>query len=399
MRQKSSLLIIFLVVFIDLVSFGIVLPILPFYSQLYGGSAWHLGWLMTSYSLMQFLIAPLWGRVSDFVGRRPVILISVLGTAVSMTVLGIAGSLQWLFIGRILAGIFGANITTAYAYIVDVTTEDERAKGMGLIGAAFGLAFIFGPAIGGMLSRYGYGIPMFVGAILALCNFIFALLKLEEPHLSSVSRSTHRYKRFDFDAVRLALADGRTRFAIALNFMVTFALVQLEVTLALYMGARYQYDAESVGVLLAVLGLLLIVVQTGVVRQLSLKYGERNLILTGTAMGAAALAIFPSTSLIPVVLLSLCLVSIAQGLLGPSLASVASMGAPSQRRGSTMGVFQSAGSIARLVGPPCAGWLFDHISWRSPYFGGSFFLIAAFVVTIVWSLFSGRRSSMYPETA
>src|ERR1700722_13367098 len=175
--RKGSLLTIFLVVFIDLVGFGIVIPILPYYAQQYGASAWALGWLMTSYSLMQFLVSPLWGRLSDRIGRRPVLMISILGTAISMVMLGFAPSLLWLFTARTFAGICAANISTAYAYIADVTTDENRAKGMGMIGAAFGLGFIFGPAIGGILSRYGYSAPMFFGAGLAVINLVFAYFK------------------------------------------------------------------------------------------------------------------------------------------------------------------------------------------------------------------------------
>src|ERR1051326_1519151 len=170
--RKSALLNIFLVVFIDLVGFGIVIPILPYYAKHFGASAWGLGWLITSFSLMQFLIAPVWGRISDRVGRRPVLLVSILGTCLSMTFLGFARSLVWLFVGRIFAGIAGANISTAYAYITDITDESNRAKGMGLIGAAFGLGFIFGPAVGGLLSTHGYSMPMFAAAGLAAFNLV-----------------------------------------------------------------------------------------------------------------------------------------------------------------------------------------------------------------------------------
>ena len=176
--KKSALLILFLVVFIDLVGFGIVIPILPYYAKEFGASATQLGWLMASYSLMQFFFAPVWGRLSDSIGRKPVLLVSIAGTAASMTFLGFAHSLEWLFIGRIFAGICGANISTAFAFAADVTTPENRSKGMGAVGAAFGLGFIFGPAIGGLLSPYGYSAPMFAGAALAAINLVFALVKL-----------------------------------------------------------------------------------------------------------------------------------------------------------------------------------------------------------------------------
>ena len=179
--KRSPLLVLFVVVFIDLVGFGIVIPILPYYAKAYGASALTLGWLMTSYSLMQFFFAPVWGRLSDRIGRRPVLLGSMAGSVISLLILGWAPSLLWLFVGRTFAGICGANISTATAYIADVTDEKDRARGMGMIGAAFGLGFIFGPAIGGVLSRYGYGVPMFAAAALSAANIAFAWFQLQEP--------------------------------------------------------------------------------------------------------------------------------------------------------------------------------------------------------------------------
>jgi MFS family permease len=390
MRQKSSLLVIFLVVFIDLVGFGIVIPILPYYAQHYGASAFELGWLMTAYSAMQFLFAPIWGKISDHLGRRPILLLSVLGTAISMAILGLAGSLEWLFIGRILAGACGANISTAYAYVTDVTNEQERAKGMGMVGAAFGLGFIFGPAIGGMLSRYGYGVPMLAGSALALCNFAFAFFRLEEPKLSPEVRMAHRY-RHDWQSVQLAFGDSRTRMAILLFFLVTFAITQMEVTFAIYMGARYQYNAEQAGVLLAVMGIVMVAVQGGLIGRLAPLFGEKNLVVIGTFVAALALTAFASVGSVPLVVVTLCFLAFGHGLLHPSLSSLASLGALSNRRGTTMGVFQSAGSLARVLGPPCAGWLYDRMSWRSPFYGGSVVLTVAFAFSVVWSLAPGNR--------
>jgi DHA1 family tetracycline resistance protein-like MFS transporter len=170
--RRSPLLMIFLIVFLDLVGFGIIIPILPYYAQSFGASAQGLGWLMASYSIAQFFFSPLWGSLSDRVGRRKVLLFTVAGGALAMTAAGLAQSFFLLFLARILAGIFGANISTASAYIADVTTEENRAKGMGIIGAGFGLGFIFGPAIGGILSPYGFSVPIFLAAALNISNFL-----------------------------------------------------------------------------------------------------------------------------------------------------------------------------------------------------------------------------------
>src|SRR6185295_307339 len=266
--RKSALLNIFGVVFIDLVGFGIVIPILPYYAKQFGASGWALGWLMTSYSLMQFLIAPVWGGFSDRIGRRPVLLVSILGTCLSMTFLGFAQSLEWLFIGRIFAGISGANISTAYAYITDITDESNRAKGMGMIGAAFGLGFIFGPFVGGVLSPHGYSVPMFAGAGLAAFNLVFAFFTLGEPPLTREARAANRSRRFDRDALRTAFADSRARLAISEFFLFTLAWTQIEVVFALYMNARYGYDARQAGVLLGAMGFVMVIIQGGFIRRL-----------------------------------------------------------------------------------------------------------------------------------
>ena len=176
----SPLVIIFFTVFIDLLGFGIIIPLLPFYAEHYGASAFVVGLLSTSFSAAQFLFAPLWGRLSDRIGRRPVILIGLLGSALSYALFAIATSLPLLFVARTLAGIAGANIPTAQAFIADVTTPEKRARGMGLIGAAFGLGFIFGPAIGGFLSHWGYAAPAWFAAALSFANFAAALVLLPE---------------------------------------------------------------------------------------------------------------------------------------------------------------------------------------------------------------------------
>src|SRR3989338_6845379 len=177
--NKKPLLTIFLVVFIDLVGFGMIIPILPYYAVSFQASATTLGWLMMSYSAMQFVFSPFWGRLSDRIGRLPVLLACIAGIGVSMVLLGMAKSLIWLFAARILAGFFGANISAASAYIADVTKPSERAKGMGLIGAAFGLGFLFGPVLGGLLSKWGYGTAAYVAAGLSFGNLIFACLILK----------------------------------------------------------------------------------------------------------------------------------------------------------------------------------------------------------------------------
>lgn len=380
--MRSSLFIIFLVVFIDLMGFGIVIPILPYYAESFGSNAWQLGWLMAAYSLMQFLVSPLWGRLSDRIGRRPVLLMSILGTGASMAILGVARSLVWLFAGRIMAGICAANISTAYAYITDITTEENRAKGMGIVGAGFGLGFIFGPAIGGILSHYGYGVPMFAGAILALLNFCFASVKLKEPGLSAEARAGNRARRFDLQLIRNVLSDPRTRLGIGLFFLVTLAVTQMETSFAIYMGALFGFNAQKAGMILALMGLIMVLVQGGLIGRLVRRFGEIQLITVGLVGCALGLTGFGFSPTVGWVVISLSLMAFFHGTLHPSLSSLASKGASPQLRGSTMGVFQSAGSLARVVGPPFAGLVYDEISPRSPFFLGSLLLLLGFGIIL-----------------
>jgi DHA1 family tetracycline resistance protein-like MFS transporter len=384
--MSSPLLIIFMIVFVDLVGFGIVIPILPYYAQQYGASAFDLGWLMTVYSLAQFLLSPIWGRLSDRFGRRPILLLSLVGTVVSMTLLGFASSLFWLFAGRIFAGIFTANISTAYAYVADVTSEKDRAKGMGMVGAAFGLGFIFGPVIGGILSRYGFGMPMFVAAGLAAINLVFAYFRLREPASSQATRAANRTKRFDLEMIRSAFSDRRTALAIGLFFILTLAVTQMEVVFAIYMKSLFGFDAEQAGYALAAMGFIMVMMQGGFIGPLSRKFGELNLIRIGFAICTAALLAFAQSATAGGAVGFLCLLAVGHGMLHPSLSSLASLGAPRASHGGVMGVYHSASSLARVLGPLIAGWLYDHVGGSSPFLAGALLLAFACVI----AMFSNR---------
>lgn len=384
--QKSPLLIIFLVVFIDLVGFGIVIPIMPYYARAFGASATALGWLMTSYSAMQFLFAPLWGRLSDRIGRRPVILVSLAGTITALCMLGLAHSLAWLFAARLFAGICGANISTASAYIADITAPEDRAKGMGIIGASFGLGFIFGPAIGGVLSKFGFATPMFTAAGLAFLNLLFALVRLPEPLASSAIRAENRPKRFDGDAFRdSVLGDPRTLAAVIVFFIATFAFTQVEVSFALFMLFKFGYGPEQAGWLLALMGLLGAVIQGGLIGKLSRRFSELHLILCGTVLMAIGLTGMSLALHLTGVIAAITVVAIGNGLNNPSLSSLASKGAPHHRRGATMGIYQSAGSLARVLGPLAGGIVFDRLGASTPFMVAAALYGLAFLTTAGFS--------------
>ncbi|MGE4233420.1 MAG: MFS transporter [Bacteriovoracia bacterium] len=380
--RKSPLLVIFLIVLIDLLGFGIVIPILPYYATQFGANAFTLGWLMTSYSLLQFIFSPIWGRLSDRIGRRPVLLLSVFGSAIALAVLGGASNLAWLFLGRILGGICSANISTASAYITDVTTEANRTKGMGIIGAGFGLGFVFGPAIGGVLSKYGYSVPMYFASCLAIVNFVFVFLVLKESNTNRLPRQS----KLNSSALKTAFGDARTRAAIFLFFIITLAFTQMEVTFALFMKAKFSLDAHSTGWLLAFMGIVMAIMQGGLVGRLSRIFGELRLIMFGTLIMATALFIMTNSGVLSGVVVAMGLVAIGYGMNNPSLSSLASKGASASRRGTVMGVYQSAGSLSRILGPPLAGYLFDQTSVSAPFLCASGLMLLAFLLASYFSI-------------
>jgi multidrug resistance protein len=392
MKKKSPLLSIFLVVFLDLVGFGIVIPILPYYAKSYGATALQMGFLMTCYSGMQFLFAPFWGSLSDRFGRRPILLITILGSALSSLFLGLSQTLTQLYLARIFAGFCGANISTASAYIADSTTEENRTKGMGIIGAGFGLGFIFGPAIGGIFSQFGMNIPMFIASGLSLLNLLLSFFHLKESLTSVELRSKNRVRRFDLGTIKESFGNPKTQLSILVFFLSTIAMTQMEVSFAYFMLQKHGINAQGAGWFLAFLGLIMAFVQGGGAGKLSKILGEPPLILIGLFTMACSLFLFGSSESMRFVWLSLFFLAFGNGLLSPSLSSLASKGALEHRRGATLGVYQSAGSLARIIGPPTAGWLFDHWGMSFPFY------IAAEVSILAYFLFYFRGKKLFANS-
>jgi DHA1 family tetracycline resistance protein-like MFS transporter len=316
--KKSPLLIIFFTVFIDLIGFGILLPLLPFYAKNLGANALTVGLLFTSFSLMQFLFAPIWGRLSDRIGRRPIILLGLLGSSISYLIFGLADTLWVLLASRLFAGICGANISTAQAYIADSTGPENRAKGMGIIGAAYGLGFIFGPAIGGILSQWGYRVPAFFASGLALANFLAALLLVPESLKPGVI-SSRPERGFNWSRLRFALAQPKLRIYLVLFFLSTFAFANLEGTFALMTARKYQLDARHNGYLFAYIGILITIMQGGLIGRLVKKYGELRLVATGLLCLVFSLALLPYWPTVGWLLVGLLPLTFGHGVSNPSL--------------------------------------------------------------------------------
>lgn len=357
--DRRSLTILFATVFVDLLGFGIVIPFLPMYVERLGVGAFAIGLILSSYSLMQFLVAPVLGRISDRVGRRPIIMLGLLGSSLSYFIYGFAYSLPILLISRAIHGACAATVSTAQAYVADTTTERERAHGMGMIGAAFGLGFVLGPALGGLLGRSGLRVPVFFAGALTFANLIFAAFALPESH-----RPTGAVRlQWNLLAEPLRLPRQLFRHQLArmflIGFLATFAMVLFEATFALMAPRVYGFTAAGIGGMLAYAGLLQAITQGYLLRKIVGKVGESRLIRIGLllfALGMAPLATCGSHLLLFGLLAAL---AIGYGLANPSLLSLISRLGGSEPQGELLGLNQSALAMARIIGPLIAGLLYD----------------------------------------
>jgi multidrug resistance protein len=361
--KRSPLVVIFTTVFIDLVGFGIVIPVLPFYAEgtRFNASPRTVGFLFASYSIMQLIFSPVLGRLSDKYGRRPVLLISIIGTGIGFLILGFATTLWMLFAGRILDGITGGNISTAQAYIADITTKEERAKGMGLLGAAFGLGFIFGPAIGGILSRWGVAVPFLFAAGLCFANALLLYFTLPETvtadHPARVSAAGGR----GLSQLIESLMQPRLGFVLIIYFLFIVAFSIMTTSFSLFTMFRFGYDAQHNGYLFAYVGVIAVIIQGGLIGRLVKRFGELPLVIVGALLFAGSLFavpfVGPATGGLLGLLIGGGIFSIGNSLSGPALTSLASKSVGPAEQGGVLGVTQSAASLARAVGPSLAALL------------------------------------------
>jgi multidrug resistance protein len=365
------------------VGFGIVLPLLPFYADRFGATGTQVGLLITVYSIAQFFLAPVWGRLSDRVGRRPILILGLMGSAASYVVFGYAGSLTVLFLSRILAGIGGATVPVAQAYIADITPPEKRAGNLGLIGAAFGLGFIFGPALGGILAPISPEAPGLAAAALCFGNGVLAFFLLPES-LSEDERQARaqKGKTLRLRDFGLALRNRVTARILLLSFLFTAAFAAMQPTFPLFGAIRFGLDERHVGYLFAFLGTISAIVQGGLVRRLVPILGEARLIkISGVPFIAGLLTIAYAQS-VGILLVGLALLAMGFGGTLPSIVSLLSRVAPPQLQGSVLGIGQSVGSLARIIGPTAAGVLYDLQGMEWPYLGGAVVALAALLVAL-----------------
>ncbi len=396
--KRSPLIFIFLTVFIDLLGVGIVVPLLPYYlkiieqadaSWLSSSRALLVGALAASFSLFQFIFSPVLGALSDRFGRRPVLLISLAGTGISYVVFGLADQLlplgigtvlAVLFFARILDGITGGNISTAQAYIADVTPPEERAKGLGLIGAAFGLGFMLGPAIGGLLSTISLSAPAFVAAALTFGNVIFGFFRLPES-LPVERRISIPFRKMN-PVSRLRAVVGKTsiRPLLAGVLLLNFAFAGMQNNFAVFSDVRFGLGPTQNAFVFAFIGLTAVFMQGFLIRKLLPRFGEARLAVTGLAMmtlGFALIAVVPfAWMLFP----AMGILAAGSSMSTPSLTSLISRRVAPQEQGSVLGGVQAFNSLMMVLGPLFAGIIFDQIGPVAPYVSGTLLVAAAGIV-------------------
>ena len=393
-KSKASLAVIFGIVFVDLIGFGIVIPVLPLYAERFGASPLVVGCLLAVYSLMQMIFAPVLGRWSDRVGRRPVLLVSIIGSSLGFLLMGLANSLLFLFAGRVIDGITGGNISTAQAYIADITPAHERSKGMGLIGAAFGMGFIFGPAIGGVMSHFSLSAPLLFAAGLAAANAVAVYLFLPES-LSKEHRESPRERVSMAQMLREARGSALA-VVIGTYFFSTVAFSLLTATYPLFASHRFGFGAPQVGYIFAGMGILGAMVQGGLMGRLVKRFGDKKLTIAGTFLLAMSLFLLPIGQTALILFVATGGIGLGHALSTAPLNGLASKAVGPAAQGRVLGAMQSASSFARIIGPVLGGWMLNqdllrmevHYG-RAPYWTGGVIMLVACGLAISLRVSSG----------
>ncbi|MBC7877167.1 MAG: MFS transporter [Anaerolineales bacterium] len=390
--MNPSLLFIFITVFVDLLGYGIMLPLLPFYVQAQDGGAAIAGALTSLYASTQLFAGPVLGALSDRYGRRPVLLICLFGTSLGYLMLGLANTLPLIFLAVFIDGLTGANLTTAYAYIADVTTKENRARGMGMVGAAFGLGLMAGPALGGLLSGYGLYVPAFTASAIALSNVIFGFFVLpeslppEKREIKSISQIFNWGKQFTSFFRQINIQ----KLLISM-FLLNLAFSGLQSNFPLYSNFRFQWTPTQNSFFYLYVGLCAVFIQGFLFGKLQPRFGERNLTLFGLTFMAIGLAFMAlareSWMLYPAV----TIVALGTGTSIPSLTALVSLRVSESEQGRLMGGTQTLLSLTSIFGPVIAGISFEAIAFSAPYWLGSLFSIFALIVFYM----SLRRSASH----
>ncbi len=380
--KKRARLILFFTVFIDLLGFGILIPILPtFASKVIRISDFQIGIVVATFSFMQFLFNPWLGKLSDRIGRKPVIVSSLFLTASSYLIFAFTDSFAMLLLSRALAGIGGSNIGVAQAYIADITAPEERSQGMGVIGAAFGLGFVFGPLLGGLLSDFGYAAIGFSAAGFSSTALLFALFVLPESHKrknKKIKFALAHLKLFETKFLKIVIATPLLGSLIVLFFILVFSVANIYGTFALLGYKVYNFSDKQNGVLFGIMGAVSAIIQLGALKYLTQKFNDRTLLLFGIIFMGVGLAALPYGRGFADVAVISAVLTVGTALLQPIVLSLISKFSPPDLQGTILGVNQSVSALARVFGPLWGGWSFEYWGYEAPFLTGAFFTFVSF---------------------
>jgi multidrug resistance protein len=381
------MLVLFFMMFLVYIGFGIIIPVLPFYAQNVGATPTELGLLMAVYSLLQLIFAPMWGGISDRMGRKPVMLIGIAGLVISFFIMAFSTKLWMLFAARIIGGFLSAaNMPTAMAYVADITPPESRGKGMGIIGAAIGLGFVFGPAIGGIFSKNSLGTPFFIAGFASVLTFFFVLCLLKESSTAE-SRSEHSLKNTSL----WKTFAGALSIIFILQLFISVSLSGLEATFAYFAAKKAGMNATQMGYVFMIMGLAGAVVQGGLMGKLTKKFGEGPVIQGGIIVSAIGFALILLVHDFTTAAVYLTIFGIGNGVIRPSISSLLTKTSTSGH-GSSTGLLSSFDSLGRIVGPPLGGWLFS-VEIGLPYSTGAIISVLALILYLVYHVKSKQTSS------
>ena len=387
--QKSQLAIIFFTVFLYLVGFGVIIPIVPILTKNFGATSFQIGLILSAYSLMQFIFAPFWGKLSDRHGRRPILLFCLLGESLAYIAFAWARSYEALLIARLFAGFFGASISTASAYISDITAAKDRSKGMALIGAAFGLGFLVGPALGGGLALWGAHIsdaPHFDTSFaaywvsgLCLLNFIFGFFYLKE----SLQQKSTPVKKSRFVQLGFYLRKPLVGPLIGVFFISSVSMALMEATLVLYVGDLFAWGIREVSFGFAYIGFIMVLCQGFIVRKLLPIVGEKKILFLGLSLMMLGFLLIGASKNIPVLAIAMTLLAVGNSFTNPATTGSISLLSKADEQGAVMGTTQGTASLGRIIGPAVGGLLYQQVSISSPFYASGVLVVLAMVLVFM----------------
>jgi MFS transporter, DHA1 family, tetracycline resistance protein len=387
-KNRSAFLVIFLTIFIDLLGFGIIIPLLPdFLKNVLMEKESIIGLAVGVFSLMQFIFTPIWGSLSDIYGRKPILIMSLMGNVLSYILMalvftGVYPSLSLLIISRALAGIFSANLSAAQSVVSDITTKENRSKGMGYMGAAFSLGFVFGPAMGGFFSfKFGYGVPIIMSAVFSFIAMVLCILVFKETlHKELMKENKKNFsgvKIINFKAVHDVITNKKVGIFVIIFFFITFSFANIHATFLLFAEKKdgLNLNQEEVGLLFSFIGIITAIVQGTLIKFFKNKIGEEKSLVIGNILTGIGLALIPFGTTIPILLSILFILAFGNGLNNPMVLGLISQNVGQEEQGSVLGINMALGSLARFLGPVWGGFIFESLGFRFPFFSGGVFML------------------------